>query len=471
MIRRSSTSVGTEQCVSEKAKAVLQLVRRKGPPLTAKQLDYCNEACIGRFLKAKGNQVKKAAKQLRATLSWRASLDVDYLTADEFCAELASGSAFVAGQDEEGRPVLVVRLRPENLTNQAQKQFLRYFVFTMEVAIACMPSTVEQCVLILDASCLKKGSPGLSAIVQLLKVLGEHYPERLARTFIVDAPSMFYYFWKGIGKFLDLKMREKLRFVFSRNYNTAAAAAMNSSASAAASHLIRAARSYSNRNLWAGEVQQSDEEEEEEQEDKFDLKTHTMSTPTFTLSSSAASTYTTTSSSSSSSTSSSSSSSSSSASSFYHSSGGAALLSDKSQARSLSFASAPTCRKEEATEFRSFRVDTKPSRRFHEEGSSRRWGDLTFGSKRDDLPNQHHSHHHYHDHIDFTHKDKSLDLFRPYYTAFLTSPYNEPAYRACMKPPLAGLISIVSRELKFTQPSFSLHTTTMEAMLHHLNLD
>ena len=34
--------------------------------------------------------------------------DIDYLTADEFSAELASGNAFVAGQDEEGRPVVVI---------------------------------------------------------------------------------------------------------------------------------------------------------------------------------------------------------------------------------------------------------------------------------------------------------------------------------------------------------------------------
>eukprot|EP00250_Pteridium_aquilinum_P005030 c15191_g1_i1 orf=120-845(+) len=233
--RKSSTGSQGGECVSEKSKAVLHLLRRKGPPLSAKQLDYCNEACIGRLLKAKGNHVKKAAKQLRATLAWRASLDVDYLTADEFSAELAWGNAYVAGQDEEGRPVLVVRLKPDNVAGQAQKQFIRYFVFTMEVAIACMPSTVEQCVLILDAAdCHKRGSAGFSTIVQLLKVLGEHYPERLARSFIVDAPAMFYYLWKGISKVVDLKVREKPRFVFSKKYNLADAQKKISSASAAA---------------------------------------------------------------------------------------------------------------------------------------------------------------------------------------------------------------------------------------------
>ncbi|MCO5606931.1 hypothetical protein L7F22_061122 [Adiantum nelumboides] len=410
--RKSSSAGGSSQvgeCASEKAKAVLLLLRTKGPPLLAKQLDYCSEACIGRVLKAKGNNIKKAAKQLRATLAWRASLDVDYLTADEFCAELAWGNAYVAGIDEEGRPVLVVRLKPEISTaGQAQKQFIRYFIFTMEVAIACMPSTVEQCVLIVDATaCHKRSSAGFSIIMHLLKLLGEHYPERLARSFIVDAPSMFHYLWKGMSKILDLKVREKPKFVFSKQYNSGGSSRPLSSASATANHLMRATWSYSSRNLWAaGSEQISDDEEEVDQDDeKFVRET------------------------------------------------------------SLSFALAPTCRKEPVTEFRSFRADHKPSRRLNEDGASGRWADVAFGHKNDDFLSQSDYD------LDFAHKHKSAALFRPYYVNFLLPPYVESAYRAQMRPPLAGLISIISPDLKLRQPSFSLHSTAMEAMLHHLHFD
>lgn len=38
------------------------------------QEKFCNTACVERFLKAKGDSVKKAAKQLRACLSWRQSI-------------------------------------------------------------------------------------------------------------------------------------------------------------------------------------------------------------------------------------------------------------------------------------------------------------------------------------------------------------------------------------------------------------
>lgn len=40
------------------------------------QEKFCNRACVGRFLRIKGDNVKKAAKQLRSCLSWRSSLGI-----------------------------------------------------------------------------------------------------------------------------------------------------------------------------------------------------------------------------------------------------------------------------------------------------------------------------------------------------------------------------------------------------------
>ncbi|KAJ8558026.1 hypothetical protein K7X08_004792 [Anisodus acutangulus] len=65
------------------------------------QEKFCNSAYIERFLKAKGDNVKKAAKQLRNCHAWRDSLAIDHLIADEFSAELAEGAAYVSGHDDE----------------------------------------------------------------------------------------------------------------------------------------------------------------------------------------------------------------------------------------------------------------------------------------------------------------------------------------------------------------------------------
>jgi hypothetical protein len=44
------------------------------------QEKFCNNACVERFLRAKGDNVKKAAKHLRACLSWRESIGTGTIT-------------------------------------------------------------------------------------------------------------------------------------------------------------------------------------------------------------------------------------------------------------------------------------------------------------------------------------------------------------------------------------------------------
>lgn len=40
------------------------------------QKSFCDDACVERFLKARGNDVKKAAKQLRTCLAWRDTIPI-----------------------------------------------------------------------------------------------------------------------------------------------------------------------------------------------------------------------------------------------------------------------------------------------------------------------------------------------------------------------------------------------------------
>ncbi|KAJ6890665.1 hypothetical protein NC651_024233 [Populus alba x Populus x berolinensis] len=136
---------------NDRGEAVLELLR-KHAPLTVKQEKFCNNACVERFLRAKGDNVKKAAKHLRACLSWRESIGTENLIADEFSAELAEGVAYVAGHDEESRPVMIFRIKQDYQKFHSQKLFTRLLVFTLEVAIGTMPKNAEQFVLLFDAS-------------------------------------------------------------------------------------------------------------------------------------------------------------------------------------------------------------------------------------------------------------------------------------------------------------------------------
>ncbi|XWS08980.1 hypothetical protein CRYUN_Cryun40dG0046500 [Craigia yunnanensis] len=192
-----------DEKVNERVEAVLQLVRKQSP-LTVKQEKFCNNPCVERFLKAKGDNVKKAAKHLRACLSWRESIGTENLIADEFSAELAEGVAYVAGQDEESRPVMIFRIKQDYQKFHSQKQFTRLLVFTMEVAIGTMPENIEQFVLLFDASFFRSASAFMNLLLAALKVMAEYYPGRLYKAFVIDPPSLFAYLWKGVRPFVEL---------------------------------------------------------------------------------------------------------------------------------------------------------------------------------------------------------------------------------------------------------------------------
>ncbi|KAK9086809.1 hypothetical protein Syun_029203 [Stephania yunnanensis] len=194
-----------DQIKEEKSKVecVLQILRKQAP-LTVKQEKYCSIACVERFLKAKGENVKKAAKHLRACLTWRESIGTEHLIADEFSAEISEGVAYVAGHDDESRPVVVFRIKQDYQKFHSQKLYVRLLVFTLEVAIASMPRNVEQFVVLFDASFFRSASAFMNLLLASLKNISEYYPGRLHKAFVIDPPSLFSYLWKGVRPFVDL---------------------------------------------------------------------------------------------------------------------------------------------------------------------------------------------------------------------------------------------------------------------------
>ncbi|NP_001313467.1 uncharacterized protein LOC100279446 [Zea mays] len=187
----------------EKIEAVRKLLCKQAP-LSAKQAQYCNDACLERFLRSRGDSVKKAAKHLRTVLSWRESVGADHIMADEFSAELADGVAFVSGHDDDGRPVVVFRIKQDYPKFHSQKSFVRLLVFTLEVAVACMSRFVDQFVVLFDASFFRSASAFLNLLMGTLKIVADYYPGRLHRAFVIDPPSLFSVLWKGVRPFVEL---------------------------------------------------------------------------------------------------------------------------------------------------------------------------------------------------------------------------------------------------------------------------
>ncbi|KAE8677670.1 Amine oxidase 1 [Hibiscus syriacus] len=174
-----------EEKMNQRVQTVLQLVKKQSPPLTPKQEKFCSDGCVLRFLRAKGDNVKKAAKHLRACLAWRESIGTENLIADEFSTEIAEGVAYTAGHDEESRPVMVYSSTDFYIGGfhiyHAQKRR------TIRSSIRC-----------------KSASAFMNLLLAALKIVGEYYPGRLYKAFVIDPPSLFSYLWKGVRPFLEL---------------------------------------------------------------------------------------------------------------------------------------------------------------------------------------------------------------------------------------------------------------------------
>ncbi|GAB2266635.1 hypothetical protein Dimus_001630 [Dionaea muscipula] len=187
-----------------KVESVLEILRKQCP-LTLKQEKFCDSDCVERFLKSKGENAKKAAKQLRSCLSWRDSIGIENLMADEFSAELAEGVSYVAGHDDESRPVMVIRIKQDYQKFHSQKLFSRLLVFTVEVAIQTMSeNTSDQFVVLFDGSYFRSASAFMNLLMPALKIMAEYYPGRLYRAYVIDPPSFFSYLWKGVRPFVEL---------------------------------------------------------------------------------------------------------------------------------------------------------------------------------------------------------------------------------------------------------------------------
>ncbi|WOG83302.1 hypothetical protein DCAR_0102477 [Daucus carota subsp. sativus] len=191
------------QKTKDRVDAVLHLLKKQAP-LSLKQERYCSRSSVERFLKAKGENVKKAAKNLRACLSWRESIGIENLIADEFSTEIADGVAYVSGYDNESRPVLIFRIKQDYHKFHSQKMLTRVVVFTLEVALQSMAKNVEQFVILIDASFFRSGPAFMNMLLTTMKIIADYYPSRLHKAFVIDPPSIFSYLWKGVKAFVEL---------------------------------------------------------------------------------------------------------------------------------------------------------------------------------------------------------------------------------------------------------------------------
>ncbi|TKY55816.1 CRAL-TRIO domain-containing protein [Spatholobus suberectus] len=186
-------------------------------PLSGRQLKYCTDACLRRYLEARNWNVDKAKKMLEESLKWRSTYKPEEIRWAEVAHEGETGKVSRANfHDRLGRTVLI--LRPGMQNTASAENNIRHLVYLMENAILNLSEGQEQMSWLIDFTGLSLNTNiSVKTARDIIYILQNHYPERLAIAFLYNPPRIFQAFWKAVKFFLDPKTAQKVKFVYPNN--------------------------------------------------------------------------------------------------------------------------------------------------------------------------------------------------------------------------------------------------------------
>ncbi|XP_057722206.1 uncharacterized protein LOC130936190 [Arachis stenosperma] len=197
--------------------AKIDEVRKIIGPVASKFPVMCSDASIQRYLRARKNNSKKAAKMLKCSLKWRLEYKPEMIKWDDIAQEGALGRLYKADYlDSQGRTVLV--MRPAITSASAAAGQIKYLVYCLENAIMTLSSKQqEQMVWLVDFQGWNKSCISLKITRETAQILQDHYPERLGLAVMYNPPKVFESFWTMVKPFLEPKTFKKVIFAYPDN--------------------------------------------------------------------------------------------------------------------------------------------------------------------------------------------------------------------------------------------------------------
>jgi hypothetical protein len=203
--------------LTEDQQVALADFQKRFSNLKDKDKEFCDLGCFIRYLIARDWDLDKSEQMLLDTLAWRKDFKPEEITVKDIEEEATSGKMYINGLDRNGRPIIIMRPDRENTTNYANQ--LKYLVYTLESAIKMMPDGASQLVWVIAFQNFSmSNAPPISQCMETLKILSNHYPERLGIAYLMDTPWIFGFFWRGISSFLNQKTANKVVMITSSTH-------------------------------------------------------------------------------------------------------------------------------------------------------------------------------------------------------------------------------------------------------------
>jgi hypothetical protein len=173
-----------------------------------------SEHSLCRFLRAVGGEdTKHAAHRLVNTARWRFE-NKPWAWTCTFCEALPGHHTWRQfGTDKRGRPCVYSCLAQAATHRYTAKCAVEHCVYAIEQAVRTMPDGEVGWIWVCDFSGFTLRAVDLSMAAGVIRVVGEHYPERLALFMCVNTPRLFMPVWRAISAIVDPTTTRKARLV------------------------------------------------------------------------------------------------------------------------------------------------------------------------------------------------------------------------------------------------------------------
>lgn len=209
--------------------------KKDGPP-SSPSSEIRNQMAMKmarRHLIASNGVKEKALQSLQSTIQYRKTVSIDairccYENPNDtdieyeklrhlFDKQMEHPSIFVGGYDKENRAILMIDVGQK--TDFHPVNFILMHVLVIERAFACTERVTdgkqEKVTVFINYNGFseRSSSPPLQVTKELLYCLRDHFPERVDKIFLMDAPLVFRGIWKIIRLFVDPITKQKIHFV------------------------------------------------------------------------------------------------------------------------------------------------------------------------------------------------------------------------------------------------------------------
>ncbi|OMJ83991.1 hypothetical protein SteCoe_14977 [Stentor coeruleus] len=178
---------------------------------------YTNQDMLIRVLRARDLKVQPAYEMWQKWYRWRKDYRADEITEEEMKEHIKTGKAFFFGEDNEGRPCLIVRARYHWPNQFALEETMRYVIYLVEqgVKLADEKHTGQMCVIYDrgDISSANKDGNLIELGKGLAAMLQDFYAERLGAVYILHVNWLYWLIFQAVKPLLNKKTRNKIHIL------------------------------------------------------------------------------------------------------------------------------------------------------------------------------------------------------------------------------------------------------------------